>query len=96
MPTNKIAPFDVAVAYFLDDPGLRECAQPAFPVQLRQSVPEIDGEDLAELQIVRLQPGEESSIAEVAEESATVRAADLLGREITADAEKIIAKFIAE
>jgi hypothetical protein len=61
------------------------------------SVPEIDGDDLAEIQIVRLRPGEETAIAEVAEQSAKVRAAaDLLEREITADAEKIIAKFMAE
>jgi hypothetical protein len=60
-------------------------------------VPEIDGDDLADVRIVRLKPGEESAIAESAEQSAKVRAAaDLLEREITADAEKIIAKFIAE
>jgi hypothetical protein len=61
------------------------------------SVPEIDGDDLAEVQIVRLNPCEESAIAEAAEQSAKLRAAaDLLERAITADAEKIIAKFIAE
>jgi hypothetical protein len=60
------------------------------------SVPEIDVEDLAELPIVRLKRGEELRIAELAQQSAEVRAsADLLEREITADAEKIIAKFIA-
>ncbi len=61
------------------------------------SVPEIDGDDLAEVKIVRLKPSEESTIAEAAEQSAKVRAAaDLLEREITADAEKIIAKFMTE
>lgn len=61
------------------------------------SVPEIDGDDLAGLPIVRLKAGEESAIAQLAEESAKVRAhADLLEREIATDAEKIIAKFIAE
>jgi hypothetical protein len=61
------------------------------------SVPEIDGDDLAELPIVRLKPDEESSIAELAEESAIASAsADLLEREITTDAEKIIAKFMVE
>jgi hypothetical protein len=61
------------------------------------SVPEIDGDDLAEVRIVRLKPGEESATAEAAEQSAKVRAAaDLLEREITADAEKVIAKFMAE
>jgi hypothetical protein len=61
------------------------------------SVPEINSDDLAQLQIVRLISGEESAIAEAAEESAKVRAAaDLLEREITADAQRIIAKFMAE
>ena len=61
------------------------------------SVPEIDGDDLAELQIVRLKPGEESAIADLAEESAKVRAAaDFLEREITVDAERVITKFMAE
>jgi hypothetical protein len=61
------------------------------------SVPEIDGDDLAEVKIVRLKPSEESGIADAAEKSAKVRAAaDLLEREITADAGKIIAKFMAE
>ena len=60
-------------------------------------MPEIDGDDLAEVRIVRLTPAEESAIAEAAEQSAKVRAAaDLLEREITADAGKIIAKFMAE
>jgi hypothetical protein len=61
------------------------------------SVPEIDNDDFAELPIVRLKSGEESAIAELAEESAKVRArADFLEREITTEAEKIIAKFMAE
>jgi len=61
------------------------------------SVPEIDGDDLAQLHIVRLKPSQESAIAEAAEESANVRAAaDLLEREISADAQRIIAKFMAE
>jgi len=61
------------------------------------SVPEIDGDDLAEVRIVRVTPAEESAIAEAAEQSAKVRAAaDLLEREITADAGKIIAKCMAE
>jgi len=60
-------------------------------------VPEIDGDDLAEVQIVRLKSGEESAIAEAAEQSAKVRAAaDLLEREITADSQKIIAKSLAD
>jgi len=61
------------------------------------SVPEIDSDDLAKLHIVRLKPSQESAIADAAEESAKVRAAaDLLEREITADAQRIIAKFMAE
>jgi hypothetical protein len=61
------------------------------------SVPEIDGDDLADLQIVRLKSNEESAIAELAQASAKLRAgADVLEREIAADAEKIIAKFMAE
>jgi hypothetical protein len=61
------------------------------------SVPEIDADDLARLPIVRLKPAEESAIAELAVESARKSArADLLERDITADAEKIIAKFMAQ
>jgi hypothetical protein len=60
------------------------------------SVPEINGDDLAELPIVRLESSEEAAIAELAEASAKSRAAaDVLEREMTADAERIIGKFIA-
>jgi hypothetical protein len=59
-------------------------------------VPEINGDDLAELPIVRLESSEEAAIAELAEASAKSRAAaDVLEREMTADAERIIGKFIA-
>src|ERR1035437_8510666 len=61
------------------------------------SIPEIEVADIETHPIVRLKPAEETKIAELAEESATARAAsDVLEREIAADAEKIIAKFIAE
>jgi len=60
------------------------------------SVPELDPEDLAALEIVRLESREESAIAELAEASAQARAAaDLLEREIAADAGEIIDRFIA-
>ncbi len=60
------------------------------------SVPEIDGEDLANLEFVRLKPSDESAIADLAEASAKSRAeADVLGREIAQDAAKIIDRFIA-
>lgn len=60
------------------------------------SVPEIDGEDLANLKFVRLKPSDESIIADLAEASAKSRAeADVLEREIAQDAAKIIDRFIA-
>ncbi len=60
------------------------------------SVPEINPDDLAELEIVRLKSSEEAAIADLAEASAQARgAADLLERDIAADAEAIIDRFIA-
>lgn len=60
------------------------------------SVPELDPDDLAALEIVRLESKDESAIADLAEASAHARsAADLLEREIAADAGAIIASFIA-
>lgn len=59
------------------------------------SVPEIDSEDLANLEIVRLKPSEESAIADLAEASAKARAqADVLEREIGEKASNIIDRFI--
>ncbi|MDP3092674.1 MAG: hypothetical protein Q8N04_18510 [Nitrospira sp.] len=60
------------------------------------SVPEIESEDLANLEFVRLKPSEESVIADLAEASAKARAsADVLEREIAQDAGKIIERFIS-
>lgn len=60
------------------------------------SIPEIDVTDLAGLRIVRLNGNDESIIAGLAEASAEARAqADILEREITADAEDLIGRFIA-
>jgi hypothetical protein len=57
------------------------------------SIPEIDKNDLAGLQIVRLQKTEKTAIVELAEESAKARAeADVLEREIATDAATIIDK----
>jgi hypothetical protein len=61
------------------------------------SVPEIDPDDLAGFEIVRLESKEESAIAELAEASSQARsAADLLEREIAADAGVIIDRFISQ
>ncbi|HKV48084.1 MAG TPA: hypothetical protein VJN69_08340 [Candidatus Acidoferrales bacterium] len=61
------------------------------------SVPEISPDDLAALEIVRLAPKEELAIAELAEGSAQARsAADVLEREIAADAGTILDRFIAD
>lgn len=60
------------------------------------SIPEIEVTDMEAFQVVRLKASEESAIAELAEASAKARAtADVLEREIAADAEAIIARFIA-
>jgi hypothetical protein len=60
------------------------------------SIPEIEVADIEAFEVVRLKPSEESAIAELAEASAKARAAaDVLEREIAADAEVIIARFIA-
>jgi len=59
------------------------------------SIPEIEVADIQSLEIIRIEPKQESAIAELAEESAKARAAaDIIEREIATDAEKIIAKFI--
>jgi hypothetical protein len=61
------------------------------------SIPEIDVVDIETFQIVRLKDKEESAIAELAKASAGASAkADALEREITAAAERVIAKFLAE
>jgi hypothetical protein len=61
------------------------------------SIPEIEVADVASLQIVRLEPLEEEAIAELAEASAKARAAaDVLERQITAEAELILNRFIAK
>lgn len=61
------------------------------------SIPHIDVGDVLAHQIVRLKCADEAEIAELAEASAKARAAaDLLEREIAADAEKIIHRFLAE
>lgn len=60
------------------------------------SVPEIDSDDLANLEFVRLKPSDESAIADLSEASAKSRAeADVLEREIAQHAGKIIDRFIA-
>jgi hypothetical protein len=60
------------------------------------SVPEIDSEDLANLEFVRLNPTEENAIADLAEASAKARAeADVIEREIGREAGIIIKRFIA-
>jgi hypothetical protein len=61
------------------------------------SIPEIDVIDIEPYPIVRLGDAEESAIAELTQQAAKASAkADALERDITVDAEKIIAKFIAE
>jgi hypothetical protein len=61
------------------------------------SVPEIDDKDLADLEIVRLSPAEESAIADMTEAAAMARAAaDLLERDIGQAAGVIIERFMAE
>ena len=58
-------------------------------------VPEIDSQDLADIEIVRLNPSIESCIAGMAEASAEARAAaDVLEREIKINASEIIDNFI--
>jgi hypothetical protein len=60
------------------------------------SVPEIDPDDLAQMDIVRLDSAEELAIAELAEASAKARGdADVLEREMVADAATIVDSFIA-
>lgn len=60
------------------------------------SVPELAPDDLAALDLVRLDPREEFAIAELAEASAKARAAaDVLEREISADAGAIVDRFIS-
>lgn len=59
------------------------------------SIPEIEVADIESLEVVRLEPKEEDRIAELAEASARARAAaDIIERDIAADAEKIIETFI--
>jgi hypothetical protein len=59
------------------------------------SVPELDPDDLAVLEIVRLDADEESAIAELAEGSARARSqADLIERQIATDAAVIIDRFM--
>lgn len=61
------------------------------------SVPELDPDDLAALKLVRLDPREESAIAELAEASASARAAaDMLECEISRDAGTVIDQYIAD
>lgn len=61
------------------------------------SVPEIDAQDIADLQVVRLSVSAESTIADRAEASAEAHAqADLLERAIAQDASAIIDRFMAQ
>lgn len=60
------------------------------------SIPHIDATDLLALEVVRLTSGEENAIADLAEESAAGRArADVLERELAADAGNLVDRFIA-
>lgn len=60
------------------------------------SIPEIDTTDVEQLQVVRLAPAEETAIADMAEEAATLRAqADDLENALAADAETLIDRFMA-
>lgn len=60
------------------------------------SIPHIDASDLLALEVVRLTADEESVIADLAEESAAERArADVLERELAADAGTLVDRFIA-
>ncbi|MBL9130974.1 MAG: DUF4926 domain-containing protein [Verrucomicrobiaceae bacterium] len=60
------------------------------------SVPEIDAEELRDLKVVRLDAAEEDAIADLAEESAALRAkADVLEREMAAEAGRLIDGFLA-
>jgi hypothetical protein len=60
------------------------------------SIPEIDPTDFSNLRIVRLDEAEESAIADLAEESAALRAqADVLEREMAAEAGRLIDGFLA-
>jgi hypothetical protein len=60
------------------------------------SIPHIEVADIEAHQIVRLDPSDECAIAELAEASAKARAtADILEREIAADASAIIDRFLA-
>lgn len=61
------------------------------------SVPEIDSQDLAELEIVRLKPSEESAIANLAEAAAVAQAsADILESEMIRDASAIVESFMTK
>jgi hypothetical protein len=61
------------------------------------SIPHIDVGDVQTNEIVRLNDSEEAAIAELAEQSASARAAaDILEREMAADAGKIIENFMAK
>ena len=60
------------------------------------SIPEIEVADIQTFPIARLKASVEAAIAEIAEASAKARAAaDILERQITADAEAIIGRFMA-
>jgi hypothetical protein len=60
------------------------------------SIPEIDPGDFAQFEVVRLTRTEEEAIANLAEEAADKRAkADILERELAADAGKLIDRFLA-
>lgn len=60
------------------------------------SVPEIDPDDLADLEIVRLKTAEENAIADLAEASAQARAdSDLMERDIAQEASAIIERFMS-
>jgi hypothetical protein len=61
------------------------------------SIPELEVADIASLEIVRLNPPEESAIADLAERSAAARAeADVLERSIGRDAGLIIDRFMGQ
>lgn len=78
----------------LSHPSLGRSLVKALPYG--SSIPEIDPTDFANFQVVRIASKEETAIADLAEEAASLRArADLLERALATDAGKLIDQFVA-